>query len=196
LTKPGIGERAFHDSTERLDAQRTQTGKELLAAAKGLKHEQQALLEAALLEHTYQQSVAIYAQAKHDQVERIENRLEKLYTRQMALCGPSQSRPPGLLATPSKKQAWQTSQSKKVARLSTLIYRKEAVREIKEGMGLYAPKVEELATRKMRAKNPELATNWDAMREATRKRLILQEKERKRSQQRGSSRSLRHSSFT
>jgi len=72
--------------------------------------------------------------------------------------------------------------------LQTLHARLEAVREIKEGMGLHSPKIEELATRKMRAENPELAADWKAMREAARRHELLmrkQEQERKQSQARG-----------
>ena len=64
--------------------------------------------------------------------------------------------------------------------------RLEVVREIKEGMGIHAPKVEELATRKMRAERPELASDWDAMREAQRRHQALlrkQEQERKQAQE-------------
>ena len=79
--------------------------------------------------------------------------------------------------------------------MQTLHNRLDAVREIKEGMGVHAPRVEELATRKMRAENPELASDWDAMREAARKHEILmrqkdKEKERTQTQERGRSQSL------
>ena len=53
-------------------------------------------------------------------------------------------------------------------------------------MGIHAPKVEELATRKMRAERPELASDWDAMREAQRRHQALmrkQEQERKQAQE-------------
>jgi hypothetical protein len=60
--------------------------------------------------------------------------------------------------------------------------RLEAVREIKEGMGLHSPKVEELATRKMRAENPELASDWDAMREAARRQALQRREEQERKQ--------------
>ncbi|MBR4736649.1 MAG: conjugal transfer protein, partial [Rhodocyclaceae bacterium] len=41
---------------------------------------------------------------------------------------------------------------------------------------LRTPRINELATRRMRAENPELASSWDAMREAQRKQ---EEEERK-----------------
>ena len=106
--------------------------------AEGLEREQQVLLEAAPLEQTYRESLAVYVQAKHDQVERTEDRLE-------------------------------------------------TVREIKEGMGLHSPQIAELATRKMRAGNPELASDWDAMREAARRHRAMakkQEQEREQGQER------------
>ena len=76
------------------------------------------------------------------------------------------------------------------ARLQVLHHRLDAVREIKDGMGLHSPKVEELATRKMRAENPELASDWDAMRLAVRQHEAKQAKEQKQAQSRGQSLSL------
>ena len=117
----------------------------MLRAAQEAAVEQQSILETASQEHPYRQILALYVQAKLDQVADIEDRLENLIDRQQA--------------------------------------RLEAVREIKEGMGLHSPKIEELATRKMRAENPELASDWDAMREAGRRhQLQLREQEGRQSQ--------------
>jgi hypothetical protein len=157
-------------------------GDGLLAEAEATEAEQQAALEAAPLDQTYQEALALYVQAKHDQVERIEERLEDLIDRQQARLQQTQANQPGLLSRPSAKRAWQNQQMQQQARLQYLHVRLEVVREIKEGMGLHSPKVEELATRKMRAENPELASDWDAMREAARRHQALQrrgEKERK-----------------
>ncbi len=106
----------------------------MLRAAQEAAIEQQSILETASQEHPYRQILALYVQAKLDQVADIEDRLENLIDRQQA--------------------------------------RLEAVREIKEGMGLHSPKIEELATRKMRAENPELASDWDAMQEAGRRHQL------------------------
>lgn len=168
-------------TTSRTDA----AGDGLLAAAEATEAEQQAALEAAPLDQTYQEALALYVQAKHDQVERIEDRLENLIDRQQARLQQTQANQPGLLSRPGAKRAWQNQQMQQQARLQSLHVRLEAVREIKEGMGLHSPKVEELATRKMRAENPELATDWDAMREAARRHQALQrreEQERKQAQ--------------
>lgn len=168
-------------TTSRTDA----AGDGLLAAAEATEAEQQAALEAAPLDQTYQEALALYVQAKHDQVERIEDRLENLIDRQQARLQQTRANQPGLLSRPGAKRAWQNQQMQQQARLQSLHVRLEAVREIKEGMGLHSPKVEELATRKMRAENPELASDWDAMREAARRHQALQrreEQERKQAQ--------------
>jgi len=55
----------------------------------------------------------------------------------------------------------------------------ESVREIKEGMGVHSPRIDELAIRKLRAQEPELAREWDDMQEAHRLYLALQRKQEK-----------------
>ena len=50
-------------------------------------------------------------------------------------------------------------------------------------MGVFAPRIEEMATRKMRAAHPEMASDWDAMREAFRiKQTQMRIQEKKRSE--------------
>jgi len=120
--------------------------------------------------------------AKHDQVEHIEDRLEGLIDRQRARLQQTQILAPGLLSLPSSKRAWQSQQAQQQAYLQTLQARLDMVREIKEGMGLHSPKLEELATRKMCAENSELASNWDSMREVTRRHeLLMRKQDRKQS---------------
>lgn len=168
------------------NAAATSGGEELLEAAQEIEREQQAALEAAPIEQTYQEALAVYVQAKFAQVEHIEDRLENLIDRQQARLQQSQAGKPSFLARPGTRQAWQSNQAQQQARLQVLHTRLEVVREIKEGMGIHAPKVEELATRKMRAERPELASDWDAMREAQRRHQALmrkQEQERKQAQE-------------
>jgi len=155
----------------------------LMAAAETAAAEQQAILEAAPLEQTYQEVLALYVQAKHDQVECIEDRLENLIDRQQARLQQTQTSQPGLLSRLSAKRAWQNQQIQQRARLQSLRVRLEVIYEIKGRVGLHSPKVEELATRKMRAKNPELASNWDAMRKAIRQRQALQRREEQKRKQ-------------
>ncbi len=164
----------------------TGEGTGLLEAAQEIERDQQAALEAAPIEQTYQEALSVYVQSKYSQVEHIEDRLENLIDRQQARLQQSQTGKPGFLSRPGARQAWQASQSQQQARLQVLHTRLEIVRDIKEGMGLHAPKVEELATRKLRAEQPELASDWDAMREAARRHQALerkQEQERKQVQE-------------
>lgn len=171
-----------------------QTAGSLLETAESLDRQQHSLLDSASIEQTYQENLVAYVQSKHDQVERIENRLEVLVDRQQARLQQMQSRSPGFLSLPPAKRAWQSQVAQCRARLQVLHHRLDAVREIKEGMGLHSPKIEELATRKMRAENPGLASDWDAMRHAVRQReasanQLTQEQKQAQSRSRGLSQS-------
>ena len=97
-------------------------------------------------EHPYRQILALYVQAKFDQVVHIEDRLENLIDRQQARLQQLQASAPGRLSLPGTRRAWQNRQSQQQTRVQTLHNRLEAVREIKEGMGLHSQKIEELAT--------------------------------------------------
>lgn len=186
---------ARHAGIERLDegGDKATEGQSGVISAEGLAREQQALIEAAPVEQSYQEALSLYVQAKHEQVEHIEERLESLIGRQQASLAQSRSNPPGLLSRPSTKRAWQTLQAKQRARIQTLHGRLDAVKEIKEGMGLHSPRIEELATRKLRAERPELASDWDAMRESLRRHQMMvrkQEQEQKQARERSRGQSL------
>lgn len=152
---------------------RTRSGSDdVIEAAEVLEREQQTLLEAATVEQAYQDTLVPYVLAKHAQAESLEDRLEHLIDQQSARLTQTRLAEPGVFTRPATKHAWQVEQAQQQARLQTLRVRLEAVREITEGMGLYAPRIEELATRKLRAGWPELAADWDAMREALRQRQL------------------------
>ena len=189
---------ARHAGIERIDESNTQAAaragaqsgvsgddEPTVAPAQTLGREQQALIEGASVEQSYQEALAGAVQAKHTQVERIEDKLESLIDQQQARLQRVQAQAPGLLSLPSTKRAWQGQQALQQARLNALHSRLEVVREIKDGMGVTGPRIDELATRKMRAENPGLASDWDTMREEGRKHLLAaREKEKERSQAR------------
>jgi len=178
----------------------TEFADRLFQSAQTAENEQQAMLESASVEQTYQASLALYVQAKHAQIERIEDRLESLVDRQSARLQQMEAKRPGRLALPSTRRTWHTEQSRQRARLQTLQHRLQAVREIRDDTGLHSPKIEELATRKMRIANPELASDWDAMREAMRRNETMlrnQAQEQKKKQhleraRRGQKLNLKH----
>ena len=60
------------------DAFRETEAQRLVESAVSEKREQQAMVDASPLERTWQESLASYVQLKHDQVARLEDRLEKL----------------------------------------------------------------------------------------------------------------------
>jgi|CXWL01.1.fsa_nt_gi hypothetical protein len=159
-------------------------GYELLENAYIVEREQQALIETlAPIDEVYQETLSVYVDAKHRQVDRIEDNIERMIDQQQSRL--QQNKQPGLLSSPSSKRAWQSQQVKQQARLQMLHTRLEIVREIANDMGIYAPRVEELAHRKMRTHEPELVVVWDGIQAAKRHNEALsrmQEKENKMKQ--------------
>jgi BarA-like signal transduction histidine kinase len=154
----------------------------LLERAQEAQAEQTALLEATPLESQYGAAFAAQVEAKHDQAERVEDRLENLIELQASRLQQAQSSQPGILALPGARAKWQQKMQQQQSTMQRLQGRLETVREIKEGMGIHGPRIEELATRKLRAQEPELAKDWDDLREAQRQRQALlrkQEQEKK-----------------
>lgn len=144
--------------------------------AEDAQSEQQALLETSPVESQYLAALADQVEAKHDQVERIEDRLEGVIEQQEAKLHQIEAKQPGILSMPSTRASWQSQVNQQQALLQRLHGRLEGVREIKDGMGLHGPRVEELAARKLRHAKPELADSWDEMRAAQRAHEALMRK--------------------
>ncbi|WP_025984355.1 IncP plasmid survival protein KfrC family protein [Xanthomonas phaseoli] len=156
----------------------------LLEQAEEAQAVQQATLETSPLESEYSAALAAQIEAKQDQAARIEDRLEGLIEQQESRLMQIEVKQPGLLALPGQRARWQGQVQQQQALLQRLHTRLENVREIKEGMGVHAPRIEELATRKLRAERPELAEEWDEMREAARRhQALMRKKEQERRQQ-------------
>lgn len=153
----------------------------LLERAKDAQREQAAAIEISPLESRYSAALAAQIEAKIDQAESIEDRLEHLVEQQASRLQQAQASQPSILSLPGARARWRDSIQQQQASMLRLQGRLESVREIKDGMGLHGPRIEELATRKLREKNPELAEGWDELREAQRlhqlhQRRIEQEK--------------------
>ena len=160
-----------------LDAE-TQT-ETLLELVQEAQAEQTELLEATPLESQYRAGFAALVEEKHDQVERIEDKLENLIDLQVSRLQQTQANQPGVLALPGARAKWQQQVQQQQNTLRRLHGRLESVREIKEGMGVHGPRIEELAIRKLRTQEPELAREWDDMQEAQRLHQALQRKQEK-----------------
>ena len=153
-----------------------------LYQAAGEQLEQAAMLEAVPLESRYGAALAAQVEAKHEQVERIEDRLENLIESQASRLQRTQLGQPGMLALPGKRIQWQQQMQQQQKTMQRLLGRLELVREVRDSMGVHAPRIEELATRKLRAQQPELASEWDALQQAQRLHQLLL---RQRAEQQG-----------
>ena len=164
-----------------LDAE-TQT-ETLLELVQEAQAEQTALLEATPLESQYNAGFAALVEEKHDQVERIEDKLENLIDLQASRLQQTQARQPGLFALPGARAKWQQQVQQQQNTMQRLHGRLETVREIKEGMGVHNPRIDELAIRKLRTQEPELASEWDDMQEAQRLHQAMQRKQEQEKKQ-------------
>lgn len=166
----------------------------LLERARELQTEQAGLPESGQVEVSYSTALAVQIEAKHGQAERIEDKLENLIEQQASKLQQSRSQQPGLIALPGTRARWQHQLQQQQSTMERLQGRLEAVREIKEGMGVHGPRLEELATRKLRHADPALAAEWDELQEAQRlnlahQRRLQKEKEQREQQRTGAGRS-------
>ena len=164
-----------------IDAE-TQTNA-LLELAQEAQAEQTALLEATPLESQYSASFAAFVEEKHDQVERIEDKLENMIELLVSRLQQTQARQPGLFALPGARAKWQQQVQQQQNTMQRLHGRLETVREIKEGMGVHNPRIDELAIRKLRTQEPKLASEWDDMQEAQRLHQAMQRKQEQEKKQ-------------
>lgn len=148
--------------------------------------EQTALTDTNMI---YQNSLTNYIRAKYEQVGRIEDLLENDIENQHSLLQETMMHQPGRFALPSTKKSWEKLKSFQKARLDSLRYRLEYVREIKESMGINSPRLEELAERKLRFFEPELAAETDRFRELALRNHIMQQNIKKKELHKGKSNS-------
>ena len=143
-------------------------GQALESQAQMLALEQTALLESSSLQARYNQALGEYVEQKTEQAEALEQRLGAMVERQQVQLQQSLSARPGWLTMPSSRAAWHHHTDRCQARLLELKARLERVQELRHGMGLYSPRIEELAIRRLRAEQPELAGQWSLHRQAER----------------------------
>ena len=146
--------KARHEGIERLDRQGVGTS---LRSERGESAQRTEVSSA--LEQNYRETLASYILAKYEQADRIEDRLEHLIDRQQSRLQQRRIAQPGFLSLPATRKAWQAEQ----ARLNRLLARLKTVQKIKSGI-----RVEAFANSKMRKENPQLARDWDAMRQVKR----------------------------
>jgi len=144
----------------------------LLERATTAEAQQQAQVEAAPVEARYTAALTVQIAAKETQVERIEDRLETLIARQAEAM--SQTKQPGFLALPRTRANWQQQIAQQQGTMTRLQDRLEQVREIRDTMGIHTPRLEEMASRKLRLQDPSLAAEYDDWSAAARAHKALQ----------------------
>lgn len=148
--------------------------------------EQAGLLDTLSVETQYSTALAAQVESKHDQAERIEDRLENLIEQQSSRLQQARAQQPGLIALPGSRSRWQQQVQQQQGTLQRLQGRLELVREIKDGMGVHGAHIEELAARKLRLLAPGLASEWDEQQEAQRQHMaMLRKKEQEHRQSQG-----------
>lgn len=145
----------------------------LVERAREVKDVQTAEVEAASMTAEYGASFAAQLQAKQQQVARLEDRLEAVLELQTSRLQSARTQQPGLLSRPGTRERWQRQVAQQQSAIQRLQGRLETVREIKEGMGLHSPRIEELAARKVQVHDPRLAEGWKEMQEAVRHQQAL-----------------------
>ena len=148
----------------------------LVERANAEQAEQATLLDTPSIESQYATALAAQVESKHDQVERIEDRLESLIEQQSSRLQQARSQQPGLIALPSTKSKWQQQIQQQQSTMQRLQGRLEIVREIKDGMGVHGPRIEEMAARRLRHQEPGLTSEWDEHQEELRRTVALQRK--------------------
>ena len=147
----------------------------LLARAQAEQSAQANLVDSPI-DAQYSAALAVQIESKHDQAERIEDRLEELIERQSSRIQQARSQHPSFVALPGTRSKWQRQLEQQQATMQRLQGRLELVRDIKDGMGLHGPRIAELAALKLRHQEPGLADEWDGFQEELRRQLAVQRK--------------------
>ena len=130
------------------------------------------LRQLEVMDRTMKELRAPYVQQKHDQAMRIEKKLESRISQAQRALKQGDEHRPGVFSLPSTRRAWEATQANRKERIHQLKKRQNTVREIRTGMGASAPRIEELANRKMRAENPKMAARQNAMTRAFRVKQV------------------------
>ena len=147
--------KARHERSERLGRQGVGTS---LRSERGESAKRTEVSSA--LEQDYRETLASYILAKYEQADHIESRLEHLIDRRQTHLQQRQLSQPGFLSLPATRKAWQARQQ---AGLNRLRARLKTVQKLKSGI-----RIEAFANSKMRKENPQLARDWDAIRQVKR----------------------------
>lgn len=128
----------------------------LLYEADAIENSQQAMLESSAVELEYNNILESYIQQKHNQVERIESKLTQLLQKQQVKADRIRSAKPNFFSLPKAVKTWRNQLNKQVGIIAKIESRLTFVKDIRSSMGLHEPRIEELASRKLRLNEPSL----------------------------------------
>lgn len=128
----------------------------LLFEADAIENTQQAMLEASSVELEYNSVLESYVQQKHNQVERIESKLAQLLQKQQVKVDRIRSAKPSFFSLPKAVKTWRNQLNKQIGIVAKIESRLTSVKDIRSSMGLHEPRIEELASRKLRLNEPSL----------------------------------------
>ena len=149
-------------------------GDGLLGQALEAAAEQTSEITSETVQQPYEAAMSRYVEAKRDQAERIEDRLENLIEVQTSRLQDVQNHAPGFLAFPGTRVKWQQQVQRQLTTVHQLHARLDIVREIKDGMDMHGSRIEALANHKLRIEQPDLARDWDEVLAAQRRHMLLQ----------------------
>lgn len=148
-----------------------EAGKADGALARGVEADQVRLRSQAEVGERYQTAIQSYLQSNTQQIVRIETRLQNLIATQQTAVRELAADRPGLFASASAKATWTADLEASRDRLQTLRGRLVRVEELKD-------QSTELAEETMRACEPELAREWDDIRQKQRSSQVTQQRAR------------------
>jgi hypothetical protein len=131
------------------------------------------LLRAEQLSLQHNAQLAFYAQAKAQQIDTLQAALQTALHNQVGKLAAIEHHAPAWTANGQARSTWQNQLAQAKTRLAQLERRSERVGEIATGAGLYADSLlDELAARKLRFRDPDLARRWDALQQQQRKAAL------------------------
>jgi hypothetical protein len=131
------------------------------------------LLRAEQLSLQHNAQLAFYAQAKAQQIDALQAALQTALHNQAAKLAAIEHHAPAWPANRQARSTWQNQLAQAKIRLAQLERRSERVGEIASCAGLYADSLlDELAARKLRFRDPDLARRWDALQQQQRKAAL------------------------
>jgi len=134
---------------------------------------QAELLRAEQLSLEHNGQLALYAQAKAQQINTLQASLQTAIDNLRAKLVTVEQDPPAWSATKQARAAWNNQVAQAKGRLAQRELRSERVGEIAHEAGLYADSMlDELAARKLRFHHPGLARQWDVIQQQQRKAAL------------------------